>query len=151
MVDRRLNEVAGNISFVVATVLRRPPLRPHVAIRKSVGGLEITVRHLRCEDDRYPLLERVSHLYLRLDDVRIAVRIDHERDTHGLYRLVDPCVREHITLVPPMRFPTVRLGCFDKVVEAAIATVCWNVRALAVIDAMRNPVNNQRLSACAPQ
>ena len=93
----------------------------------------------------------VPHQFLRLDDVLIALRIDHQRDAHGLDCLVHPGIGEHITLVLAVRLAAMGLAGFDEVVDAAVAAHGCNIGAFAHVDAMRNPVDDEGLGACVPE
>ena len=93
----------------------------------------------------------VAHLFLRVDDVLIALRIDHQSDAHGLHCLVDPRVGEDVTLMASMRFTAVRLARFNEVVDTAVSAIGSDIGALAIVDAMRNPVNDESLGARIPE
>jgi hypothetical protein len=62
---------------------------------------------------------------------------------------VDPGIGEHITFVNCVRLPGQRLRRFDEVVHAALAL--GQVRAVDLVNAVRNPVHNQRLHPGVPQ
>ena len=103
VVDGRLDEVAGHVALVIAAVAGRPALGPALAVGQGVGGLQIAVRLLGGQDLRNPVLQGGLHLLLGLDDLRVALRIDHQRDAHGLDGLMHPGVGEHVALVPAVR------------------------------------------------
>ena len=136
---------------MIAAMIRRPALWPLFAISQYVSGLQITIRHLRSKDDRNPALQRRAHQLLRLDDLRIALRIDHQRDAHRLDSLMHPCIRKHISFVLAMRFAAIGFARLDEVVDSAVAAHERDIRSFAHRDAMRNPVHNQSLCALLPQ
>ena len=77
------------------------PLRVDAGQRE--GRLQIAVRLLRGEDLRDPVFERGAHLLVRLDDLGVALRVDHQRDAHRFDGLVHPGVREDVALVRAVR------------------------------------------------
>ena len=91
------------------------------------------------------------HHLLRRENFAVAFGINHERDAHRLNCLMYPCIRKHKPLVLAMSLTTICLGRFNKVVNAAIAAHPWDIRALAHANAMRNPVDNQRLCSRLPE
>ena len=92
VVDGRLDEVPGDVTLVVAAVLGRPTLRPVLAVGEDIRRLEVSILHLRGQNDGNPPVERVAHPGLSLEDLRVALCVDHERDANGLHRLVHPGV-----------------------------------------------------------
>ncbi len=46
VVDRRFDEIAGGVAFVVAALFGRPAMRPGGAIGQGIGGLQVAVRLL---------------------------------------------------------------------------------------------------------
>ncbi len=149
VVDGRLDEVARDVAFVVAAPLGGPALGPARRVAQRERGLEIAVRLLRGQDLRNPVLERRAHLRVRREDLGVALRIDHERDAHRLDRLVHPGVREDVALVGAVRLPGQRLGRLDEVVDAARAQL--EVGAVDLVDAVRDPVHDQRLDGPVPE
>ncbi len=77
--------------------------------------------------------------------------VDHEGDAHRLDGLVDPGVREDVALVAGVGLAAVGLAGFEEVVEAAVALAGSDVGALAVGDAVGDPVDDQRFGARAPE
>ena len=150
MIDGRLDEVARDIAFVIAAVIGRPALRPVLAVSQNVSGLQIAIGHLRGKNDWNPALQGRAHQLLRLDDLSVALRIDHERDAHGLDCLVNPCVGKDVSLVPGVRFAAICFSRLDEVVDAAVAAHDGNVGPLAHRDAVRNPAHNQSLGTVIP-
>ena len=120
-----------------------------VPIGECVGGLQISVRFLGGENLRNPIFHRLLHLLLRLDDVRVPLRIHHQRDANGLDGLVHPRVGEHVTLLASVRLPAQRLGSFDEIVNATLTF--RQVGAVDVVNAVRDPVHDKRLGPGAPQ
>ena len=126
-----------------------PALPAAVRLAQRERRLQVAVRLLRGQDLGNPVLQGGPHLLVRLDDLRIALRIDHQRDAHRLDRLVHPGVGEHIALVRAVRLAAQRLRRFDEVVDAARAL--RQVGAVDLVDAVRNPVHDQGLGAAVPQ
>ena len=62
---------------------------------------------------------------------------------------MDPGVGEHIALVTSVRLAAQGFAGFEEVVDAALAL--REVRALALVDAVGNPVDDERLGARVPQ
>ena len=151
MIDGRLDEIAGGVALVIAAALRRPSLAPDIGVAERPRGLQIAVRLLRGEDFRDPILQRRLHFVLRGDDVRVALRIHHQRDAHGFDRLMNPRVRENVAFLRSMRFAAQRLRRLDKIVNAAVALAGRDVGPVDLVNAMRNPVHDERLCPRVPQ
>jgi len=64
MVDSRLDEIAGDISFVVPTAFGRPAFMPAGGIAEGIGCLQIAVGFLGGQYDGYPFLQGGLHLFL---------------------------------------------------------------------------------------
>src|SRR5215469_10106180 len=47
VIDSRLYEITGHVTFMVAAMVWRPAFRPVLAIGQSVRRLQIAIRHLR--------------------------------------------------------------------------------------------------------
>ena len=154
MVDGRFQKVARGVAFVIAAPF---PVRERagidVASRVYPGQrecrLQIAVGLLRGQDLGNPVFQRGAHLLVRLDDLRVALRVDHQRDAHRLHGLVHPGVGEHISLVRAVRLAAQRLAGFHEIVDPAGSL--RQVGAVDLVDAMRNPAHHQRLGARAPQ
>ena len=86
-------------------------------------GLQIAVRLLRGEDFGNPIVQRRLHFFLGGDDVRVALRVHHQREAHGLDGLMHPGVGERIADVRPVRLAAQRLAGFDEIVNAAVAQI----------------------------
>ena len=162
VVDRRLDEVAGDVALVIPPVGRGPPLAPGSppAGGRLVGArrvaqrerrLQVAVGMLRGQDLRDPVLEGRAQLLLRRDDLLIALRVDHQRQADRLDRLVHPRVREDVALVRGVRFAAQGLRGLDEVVDAAVASPGGDVGAVALVDAVRNPRGDQRLDPGRPE
>ena len=145
VIDGRLDEVARDIAFVIATMIGRPALRPSLAVSQYVSGLQIAIRHLGSKDDWNPALQRRAHQLLCFDNLSVALRIDHKGDAHGLNSLVNPCVGKHKSLVPAVRFATVCFSRLDEVVDSAVPAHDRNVSPFAHCYAVRNPTHNKSL------
>ena len=162
VVDRRLDEVAGDVALVIPPVGHGPPLPPGSppACGRLVGArrvaqrerrLQVAVGMLRGQDLRDPVLEGRAQLLLRRDDLLIALRVDHQRQADGLDRLVHPRVREDVALVRGVRFAAQSLRGLDEVVDAAVASPGGDVGAVALVDAVRNPRGDQGLDPGRPE
>ncbi len=66
VIDGRLDEVSGDVPFVVAAMIGRPSFRPGLAIGQDICSLQIAVRHLCRQNDRNPALQGRAHQLLRL-------------------------------------------------------------------------------------
>ncbi len=86
---------------MLASQAGAPPLGlvPFAPRAQRVAGLEIAVRLLGREDLGNPVLQRRLQLLLGLEDLGIALRIDHQRDADRLDGLVDPCVGKRVSNV----------------------------------------------------
>ena len=113
--------------------------------------MQVAVGHLGGKDDGDPAVQCGLHLRLCGEDVRIASRIDHEGDAHGLDGLVDPGVGEHEAFVRAVGFAAIGLGGFDEVIKTAIAFAGRDIGAFALRDAVRDPVDNERFGAGVPE
>ena len=149
VVDRGLNEVAGDIALVIAAMLRRPPFRPAAPVSQRIGGLQISIRLLSCQDDGDPFFQSRFHLFLSGDNIGIALRVHHERNAHGFDRLVNPGIGEDVTLVTLMRLAAQGLRGLNKVIEAALSL--GQVGALALGSTVGNPAYDQRFGALVPK
>ena len=151
MIDGGLNKITPHIALVIAAMRGVPAPGPLSAVGERVGGLQIAVRLLRGENFWDPIFKRRLHFRLRGDDFRIALRVHHERDAHGLDRLVHPGIGKN---KPPLRsvwLAAQGLGGLDKIIYAAVAVIGGDVGAVDFVNAVRNPVHNQRLGLGAPK
>ena len=149
VVDRRLQEIPGDIALVIAAVGRIPVLEAtgiddvsasaHSGQRE--GSLQVSIGLLRGQNLGNPVLKSRLHFLVCLDDIRIALRIDHERNAHGLHGLVNPGVGEDVGLVSAVRLAAQGLGGFHEVIDAA--GTLREVGAIDLIDAMRNPTHHE--------
>src|SRR5438128_3292095 len=96
--------------------------------RKGESRLQIPVGFLRRQDLGDPIVESGAHLRLGLNDLIIALRIDHERNAHGFHGLVDPRVREYVALMEAMGLTAKLLAPFDEVVDSALSN--FQIRSL---------------------
>ncbi len=162
VVDRRLDEVAGDVALMIPPVGHGPSLHPGSppACGRLVGarrvaqgerGLQVAVGMLRGQDLRDPVLEGRAQLLLRRDDLLIALGVDHQGQADGLDRLVHPRVREDVALVRGVRFAAQSLRGLDEVVDAAVASPGGDVGAVALVDAVRNPRGDQGLDPGRPE
>ena len=78
---------------------------------------------------------------MSLEDIGIALRVDHQRDAHRLNGLVNPGIGEDVAFVIPMRLAAQRFAGIDEVVDAALPN--GQIFAVDLIDAVRNPVDDQ--------
>jgi hypothetical protein len=151
--DRRLEEVSGGVAFVVSATLpmvERPGRLVATGVadaRQGERSLHVAVGLLRGEDDRNPFVQRRAHIGLRAHDVRVSLRVEHQRDRHRLHGVVDVRISEHISFVLAMRFAAQLLSGLDKVVEPTGG----DVSSLELLDAVRDPAHGQRLHPMVPQ
>ena len=154
VIDGRFQKVARGVAFVIAAPF---PVRERagvdVASRVYAGQrecrLQIAVRLLRGQDFGNPVFQRGAHFLVRLDDFRVALRVDHQSDAHRLHGLVHPGVGEHVSLVRAVRLAAqllcrLRRNCRSRRALLQVVTV-------DLIDAMRNPTHHQGLGSRAPQ
>ena len=122
MVDGGFDEIAGDVAFVFAAGARIPVRHRVAAVAggaEGEAGLQIAVRFLRGQDNGNPILQRVPHFLLGLEDVRVALGIHHQGQAHGLDRLMHPGVGEGIADVGFGRLAAQFLAGFDEIVDAA--------------------------------
>ena len=74
--------------------------------RQSESRLQVSVRLLSGQNLGNPVLQGRPHFLMGFDNLPIPLRIDHERNAHGLHCLMNPGVGEYIALVGSMPFPT---------------------------------------------
>jgi len=149
VVDGGLDEVAGHIALVVPPVPGIPPLGPAGPVGQGIGGLEIPVRLLGGQDLGDPVLQGGLHPRLGLEDLGVALGVDHEGDAHGLHGLVHPGVGEHIALVAAVGLAPQGLGRLNEVVDPARALA--EVGVVDLVDAVGDPVDDQGLGPRVPE
>ncbi len=62
-----------------------------------------------------------------------------------------PGVGENVAALRRVRLAAQRLGRLDKIINAAVAVICRDVRAVDLVNAMRNPVHDERLRTGVPK
>ena len=150
MIDRGFDKVTGHVAFMVTTAFGRPTRMPAVLrIAQRPRSLQIPIWLLRSQNPGNPILQRRRHQFLRLDNVCVALRIHHQCEAHGLDGLMHPRIGEHVPLMAGVRLATQRLRGLDEIINTALA-LC-QIGAVDVINAVRNPVHNQRLGARVPE
>ena len=111
--------------------------------------MEVAVGFLGGENDGNPAVESRAHFLLGGDDFRIAFGIDHQSQAHGFDGLMNPGIGENVAFVCVVRFAAQGLGGFNEIVDAALAL--REVGAFDVVNAMRNPIDNEGLGAGIPE
>jgi len=139
----RFEEIAGHVTLVIVAVLGRPMF----AVAERKDGLQISVGFLGGQDLGNPVLQGRFHRLLGLDNLPVALGIDHQRNADRLDRVVDPGVGEHVAAVVPVRFSSQLVGSVDEVVDAALR----QVRVGDLVDTMRDPIDDQGLRRAVPE
>ncbi len=136
-------EVARDVALVIAPVSRGPVF----AIAQGEGGLEIAVRLLSGQNLGNPILQRRLQSLLGLDDLPVALWIDHQGHADRFDRVVDPGIGEDVAAMPAVGLAGQLVGRIDEVVDSAFP----EVRIGDLRDAVRNPVDDQGLGPVVPQ
>ncbi len=111
--------------------------------------MDVAVGFLGGEDDRDPLIKLGPHEVLRLDDLGIALRIDHQGVAHRLNGVVGVGVGEGIADVRGVGFAGEFVAGLDEIVDAAVLEV--EVGGGEVVEAVGNPVDDQGFDAVVPE